>query len=70
MKNRYALIAVVATAALAAAAQSAQYHPDSGPHKVLAFWDAYLKKDPNAKQYLASDALEKFSEGRARVDRK
>ncbi len=38
--------------------------------ETLAFWDAYLKKDPNAKQYLASDALEKFSEGRARVDRK
>jgi predicted dienelactone hydrolase len=36
----------------------------------LAFWDAYLKDDPNAKHYLASDALAKFSGGAATLDRR
>jgi predicted dienelactone hydrolase len=36
----------------------------------LAFWDAYLKDDPNAKRYLASDALTKFSQGDVKLDRR
>ena len=38
--------------------------------ETVAFWDAYLKGDPAAKAYMASDALVKFSNGAARVDRK
>ena len=38
--------------------------------ETVAFWDAYLKGDPTAKAYLASDALTKFSHGAARVDMK
>ena len=38
--------------------------------ETVAFWDAYLKEDPTAKAYLASDTLEEFSKGAARVDRK
>jgi predicted dienelactone hydrolase len=29
--------------------------------ETLAFWDAYLKQDPKARQYLDSDGLKKFS---------
>jgi hypothetical protein len=29
----------------------------------LAFWDAYLKQSKNAKTYLASNALETYSQG-------
>lgn len=36
----------------------------------LAFWDAYLKNDPNAKRYLASEALVKFSQGAVQLDRR
>jgi predicted dienelactone hydrolase len=36
----------------------------------VAFWDAYLKGDPAAKDYLHSDALVRFSNGAARVDMK
>ncbi len=36
----------------------------------LAFWDAYLKNDPRAKQYLQSDALEKSSQGAAKLSRR
>jgi len=38
--------------------------------ETVAFWDAYLKNSGAAKQYLASEALRKFSDGAARVDRK
>ena len=38
--------------------------------ETVAFWDAYLKGDPAAKAYLASDALAQFSHGAARVDMK
>jgi predicted dienelactone hydrolase len=38
--------------------------------ETVAFWDAYLKGDPAAKAYLGSNALEQFSHGAARVDRK
>jgi predicted dienelactone hydrolase len=34
----------------------------------LAFWDAYLKTDGNAKKYLRSDALTIFSKGAAKLD--
>lgn len=37
--------------------------------ETVAFWDAYLKGDPAAKQWLASDALVKFNSA-ARVTRK
>lgn len=36
----------------------------------LAFWDAFLKGDPDAKVYLASDALSVFSEGSVTVEHK
>jgi predicted dienelactone hydrolase len=36
----------------------------------LAFWDAYLKSDPRAKQYLQSDTLEKSSHGAAKLSRR
>jgi predicted dienelactone hydrolase len=36
----------------------------------LAFWDAYLKRDPAAKHYLQSDALEKVSQGAVELDRR
>ena len=38
--------------------------------ETLAFWNAYLKNDASARQYLASDGLVMFSGGAARVDRK
>ena len=34
----------------------------------LAFWDAYLKKDTNAKAYLQSNGLASFSKGAAKVE--
>src|SRR5216684_4363216 len=36
----------------------------------LAFWDAYLKGNTRAKQYLQSDALEKSSHGAVRLSRR
>jgi len=36
----------------------------------LAFWDAYLKDDARAKQYLQSDALEKSSRGAVKLSRR
>jgi len=36
----------------------------------LAFWDAYLKGNAGAKQYLQSDALEKSSHGAVRLSRR
>lgn len=36
----------------------------------LAFWDAYLKDDEKAKAYLASSALEDFSQGWVKISRK
>jgi hypothetical protein len=36
----------------------------------MAFWDAYLKADPAAKEYLHSDALAYFSNGAVRMDMK
>ena len=36
----------------------------------LAFWDAYLKGDPAAKQFLQSDALERSSHGAAKLSRR
>jgi predicted dienelactone hydrolase len=36
----------------------------------LAFWDAYLKNDTRAKQYLQSDTLEKFSHAAAKLSRR
>jgi predicted dienelactone hydrolase len=36
----------------------------------LAFWDAYLKDDPAAKQFLQSDALESSSHGAAKLSRR
>jgi predicted dienelactone hydrolase len=36
----------------------------------LAFWDAYLKGDPEAKAWLASDALASFSKGIAKIESK
>jgi predicted dienelactone hydrolase len=36
----------------------------------LAFWDAYLKNDARAKQYLQSDALEKSSHAAVRLSRR
>ena len=36
----------------------------------LAFWDAYLKGDARAKQYLQSDALEKSSHGAVKLSRR
>jgi len=36
----------------------------------LAFWDAYLKGNARAKQYLQSDALEKSSHGAVRLSRR
>ena len=36
----------------------------------IAFWDAYLKEDSSAKSYLQSNALNDFSKGTARIDRK
>jgi predicted dienelactone hydrolase len=36
----------------------------------LAFWDAYLKGDARAKQYLQSDALEKSSRGAVKLSRR
>jgi predicted dienelactone hydrolase len=36
----------------------------------LAFWDAYLKDDPAAKQFLQSDALERSSHGAAKLSRR
>ena len=38
--------------------------------ETVAFWDAYLKGDSAAKEYLLSNALEKFSPGVARIDHK
>ena len=35
-----------------------------------AFWDAYLKGDARAKQYLQSDALEKSSHGAVKLSRR
>jgi predicted dienelactone hydrolase len=36
----------------------------------LAFWDAYLKADPAAKNYLQSDALPEFSRAAVRLSRR
>jgi predicted dienelactone hydrolase len=36
----------------------------------LAFWDAYLKGDVDAKSYLQSSALEKFSHGAVKLSRR
>jgi predicted dienelactone hydrolase len=36
----------------------------------LAFWDAYLKDDASAKQYLRSDGVETLSKGAAKLDRR
>lgn len=36
----------------------------------LAFWDAFLKGDPEAKTYLTSDALPSFSKGLVKVEHK
>jgi predicted dienelactone hydrolase len=36
----------------------------------LAFWDAYLKDDPGAKQFLQSEALERSSHGAAKLSRR
>lgn len=36
----------------------------------LAFWDAYLKADPAARNYLHSDALQDFSRGAVKVFRR
>lgn len=36
----------------------------------LAFWDAYLKNDGNAKEYLQSNGLASFSKGAARIIRR
>jgi predicted dienelactone hydrolase len=36
----------------------------------LAFWDAYLKNDPAAKDFLQSDALERSSRGAAKLSRR
>ncbi|PYU50918.1 MAG: hypothetical protein DMG48_11955 [Acidobacteria bacterium] len=36
----------------------------------LAFWDAYLKGDARAKQYLQSGALEKFGRGAVKLSRR
>jgi predicted dienelactone hydrolase len=38
--------------------------------ETLAFWDAYLKQDPKARQYLNSNDLEKFSGDIARFAKK
>jgi hypothetical protein len=38
--------------------------------ETLAFWDAYLKQDPKARQYLDSNGLEKFSGDIARFAKK
>jgi predicted dienelactone hydrolase len=36
----------------------------------LAFWDAYLKDDPAAKNFLQSDALNRSSHGTAKLSRR
>lgn len=36
----------------------------------LAFWDAYLKDDPGAKQFLHSDSIERSSHGAAKLSRR
>jgi predicted dienelactone hydrolase len=36
----------------------------------LAFWDAYLKNDSAAREYLQSDALASFSKGAAQLERR
>jgi predicted dienelactone hydrolase len=36
----------------------------------LAFWDAYLKNDSAAKQFLQSDVLERYSHGAAKLTRR
>jgi hypothetical protein len=36
----------------------------------LAFWDAYLKGDLDAKSYLQSGAPEKFSHGTVKLSRR
>ncbi len=36
----------------------------------LAFWDAYLKDDPAAKQFLQSDAMERSSHNNAKLSRR
>ena len=36
----------------------------------LAFWDAYLKDDPGAKQFLQSNALQRSSHGAAKLSRR
>lgn len=36
----------------------------------LAFWDAFLRADPRAREYLARQSLPALSKGRARLDRK
>jgi predicted dienelactone hydrolase len=38
--------------------------------ETLAFWDAYLKQDPNGKQYLVSNSLQKLSASAARFSSK
>ena len=36
----------------------------------LAFWDAYLKNDASAREYLQSDGLASFSKGAAKLERR
>lgn len=36
----------------------------------MAFWDAYLKKDSSAREYLQSDGLASFSKGAAKLERR
>jgi predicted dienelactone hydrolase len=36
----------------------------------LAFWDAYLKEDPAARQFLESDAIERSTHGAAKLSRR
>ena len=38
--------------------------------ETLAFWDAYLKQDPKARQYVESHGLQKFSGDLARFANK
>ncbi|MBN2200313.1 MAG: serine hydrolase [Candidatus Aminicenantes bacterium] len=50
--------------------------PDNPDHRLyvktaaIAFWDAFLKDEEKALAFLQSDALERLSDGRARLDRK
>ncbi len=61
---------ITARTPLPAKAQQADDILEYTNSAALAFWDAYLKNDANAKEYLQSGGLTSFSKGAAKISRR